>query len=282
MSIVTLKLLLLVVILGSGWIGGLIPLQKANAQSPRFLSLGNAFAAGIFLGIGLIHMLGDASEIWRTALEWRYPIALFLAGTAFLFVLWFEHVALPGRLHHAVHAPGGMVANLDAAEPPHPITLDENSPPSNKPSSLYPYALIIALSIHSLIVGVAMGAQSGLANVVLIFVAIAAHKSTAGFALGVSLARAGVPRRRALRLIGLFAVITPIGILTGLIVRQTLANHAQIVFEATFLALSAGSFVYIAAFDIIRDEFLQPGPRALKWLLAGTGYGLMGLLALWL
>ena len=97
-----------------------------------------------------------------------------------------------------------------------------------------------------------------------------------------SLARNEVPRRRSLGLIGLFAAITPIGIIIGLLVTNALNGYAQIVFEAVFLALAAGSFIYIAAFDIIRDEFLQPGPRAVKWLLAAAGYGLMGLLALWL
>ena len=76
--------------------------------------------------------------------------------------------------------------------------------------------------------------------------------------------------------------MTPIGVLFGLVVTDALTGHAQIIFEATFLALAAGSFIYIAAFDILRDEFLQPGPRALKWSLTAAGYGLMGVLALWL
>ena len=282
MSIVSLKLTLLVVILASGWIGGLIPLRKANAQSPRFLSWGNAFAAGIFLGIGLIHMLGDASHTWRESLGWSYPMALLLAGGAFLTLLWFEHVALPGRVHHAIHEPGGVVSDLGQAGPTSLEKVSDHDVQVSRVSSLYPYALIVALSIHSFIAGVAMGAQKTLANVVLIFVAIAAHKSTAGFALGVSLVRNDVPRLRSLSLIGLFAVITPIGIVVGLLVTNALSSHAQRVFDAVFLALAAGSFLYIAVFDIIRDEFLQPGPRAVKWLLAATGYGLMGLLALWL
>ena len=84
MNIVSLKLILLIAIFASGWIGGLIPLRGTNAQSPRFLSLGNAFAAGIFLGIGLIHMLGDASDTWTTSLGYSYPMGLLLAGGAFL------------------------------------------------------------------------------------------------------------------------------------------------------------------------------------------------------
>ena len=282
MSVVSLKLVLLVVILASGWIGGFIPLRRASVESPRFLSLGNAFAAGIFLGIGLVHMLDDASKAWSESLGWSYPMGLVLAGGAFLLLLWFEHVALPGRLHHAVHEPGGVISDLDRAEPPSDESVDEHRLHAHRVSRLYPYALIVALSIHSLIAGIAMGAQRTLANVVLIFVAIAAHKSTAGFALGVSLARNEVHRRRALGLIGLFAMITPIGIVLGLLATNALHSRGQTIFDAVFLALAAGSFIYIAAFDIMRDEFLQPGPRAVKWLLAATGYGLMGLLALWL
>lgn len=281
MDVVELKLALMVLILASAWIGGLIPLGKAASQSSHFLSLGNAFAAGIFLGIGLIHMLGDASDTWRTSLGLDYPMALLLAGVAFLFLLWFEHVALQDRFHDAVHAPGGIIPDFNHAT----LFVSEDAKTLDTPTqavALYPYALIVALSIHSLIAGITMGAQNSIANVLLIFVAIAAHKSTAGFALGVSLARNAIPRGRALRLIGLFSVMTPIGIIVGLLVTNALDGRAQILFQAIFLSLAAGSFIYIAAFDILRDEFLQPGPRAVKWLLTAVGYGLMGLLALWL
>lgn len=277
MSELDIKLVLIVLILVCGWIGGLLPLRRNSEQSPHFLSLGNAFAAGIFLGIGLIHMLGDASDTWRTTLGFEYPMALLLTGAAFLLLLWFEHAALQGRYHHAVHATGGVLQELG-----HVTSPETDDTHFEEPSRLYPYALIVALSIHSLIAGITMGAQSSLKNVVILFVAIAAHKSTAGFALGVSLARNRIPRRRSLALIGLFSVMTPIGAVIGLIVTTALDGSAQIVFEATFLALAAGSFIYIAAFDILRDEFLQPGPRALKWFLTAAGYGLMGLLALWL
>ena len=281
MDIIELKFALMALILASAWIGGLIPLGKATSQSSHFLSLGNAFAAGIFLGIGLVHMLGDASDTWRTSLGLDYPVALLLAGVAFLLLLWFEHVALQDRFHDAVHAPGGIIPDFDHTTPSTNGTSNTEDSTAQK-MAFYPYALIVALSIHSVIAGITLGAQTSLANVLLIFVAIAAHKSTAGFALGVSLARNAVPRGRALRLIGLFSVMTPIGIIVGLLVTNALEGRAQIIFQAVFLSLAAGSFIYIAAFDILRDEFLQPGPRAVKWILTVLGFGLMGLLALWL
>ena len=161
-------------------------------------------------------------------------MALLLAGVAFLLLLWFEHVALQGRFHHAVHAPGGVIADFGHTTPPGTKAADAHAPHTQQ-IALYPYALVVALSIHSLIAGITMGAQNSLANVLLIFVAIAAHKSTAGFALGVSLARNAVPRGRALRLIGLFSVMTPIGIIVGLLVANALIGRAQVIFQAVFL-----------------------------------------------
>ena len=264
MTLVGLKLSLLVVILASAWIGGLIPLRRASVDSPRFLAWGNSFAAGIFLGIGLIHMLRQASEAWQTTLGWSYPMALLLAGAAFLILLGLEHVAIPARFRSGDEEVG------------------EGARPRERAASFYPYALMVALSVHSFILGASMGVQEVRATVGLIFVAIAVHKSTAAFALGVSLARSRVPRRRSLGLIGLFAVTTPIGIIVGLLATGALAGRGQAIFDAVFLSLASGSFIYIAAFDIVRDEFLQPGPRGAKWLLAAAGYGLTGVLAIWL
>lgn len=260
MTLVGLKLWLLLIILASAWIGGLIPLRKASVGSPRLLAWGNAFAAGIFLGIGLIHMLGEASAIWGRDLGWRYPMALLLAGMAFLILLGLEHVAVPARLRSD---PVDFTGSIDRV-------------------ALYPYTLLVALSVHSFILGASLGVQKSRAAVSLIFFAIAVHKLTAGFALGVSLARSRMSQRRSLSLIGLFALTTPIGIIVGLLSTDALAGRGQTVFDAVFLALASGSFIYIAAFDIIRDEFLRPGPRGAKWLLAATGYGLTGVLALWL
>ena len=264
MGLTSLKLLLMLVILAAAWVGGLIPLRRESEDSPRLLSWGNAFAAGIFLGIGLIHMLGEASTNWKS-LGYRYPMAPLLAGGAFLVLLWLEHVALAKRAHSSIER-----RVIDSEIGGDPVV------------ALYPYALLVALSVHSFILGASMGAQKVAANVGVIFFAIAAHKSTAAFALGVSLARNHVPRTRARRLVGLFALTTPIGIIVGVLVTNALTGRDQTVFDAVFLSLAAGSFIYIATFDIIRDEFLQPGPRGAKWLLAAIGFGLTGVLALWL
>jgi len=59
-----------------------------------------------------------------------------------------------------------------------------------------------------------------------------------------------------------------------------LEGRAQHVAEASFLALAAGTFVYVATFDILRDEFLEPAGRGAKWWLVTAGAALMGAVAI--
>ena len=67
----------------------------------------------------------------------------------------------------------------------------------------------------------------------------------------------------------------------GLALCETLAGPAQRIFEATFLALAAGSFAYVATLDILRDELLVPGGRLSRWICVASGTGLMAALARW-
>lgn len=261
-----IKLVLLVALLAAAVLGGAIPLRSGRSgEASRFLGLGNAFAAGIFLGAGLIHMLPDAAEAWR-ALPPDYPMAYLLCAVAIVALLLAEHVVLGERAHEAVHAP-------PAERFAHLVEHGQSLLPA--------YAVLTALSIHSFLAGLALGAQSELAGALVIFVAIAAHKSTAGFALGVSLVRKQMPLRRAWGLLWLFAAATPVGILTALLFDAALTAPAQRYAEATILALAAGTFAYVATFDILRDEFHEPHDRWSKWLCLTAGTAAMALLALW-
>ena len=142
------------------------------------------------------------------------------------------------------------------------------------------YAILTALSIHSLLEGLALGAQRDLRSALVIFAAILAHKSMEGFALGVSLARSACRGARAAALLALFAVATPVGIVAGATV-GALEGPTRLACEATFLSLAAGTFAYVATLDILREEFHEPGGRFAKWLWVVAGAGVMALLALW-
>lgn len=255
MGILEFKLVASALIFLSGLIGGALPLRLDESErSKRMLALGNGFAGGIFLGAGLIHMLGDAQENF-SSFEIDYPVALLIAGGGFLGVLFLEMVALQGR-----EDVGSM---------------------SGGQGSFYPVLLIVVLSVHSLIAGVALGLEGSMAASLAILVAILAHKGSAAFALGVSLKSARFDQRRLLGMIALFSCMTPIGVITGLGFSQALSGPTALLLEGIFDALAAGSFVYVAVLDIIDEAFADKVDLGTKFAVLMTGFLGMALLAVW-
>ncbi|MHB1011190.1 MAG: ZIP family metal transporter [Propionibacteriaceae bacterium] len=149
-------------------------------------------------------------------------------------------------------------------------------------SALCPAILLIVHSVHSVILGLALGAQSALARATIIFLAVVAHKGAAGIALGVGYQRAGLTHRQALPQLTFFSAMTPLWIVAGASIGAMLTGRADALFEAIFDSLGAGTFLCIAALDIIKTEFDGPKYHAQKWLAAAAGFAIMALLAIWI
>lgn len=255
MGMLEVKLASVAVIFVSGLIGGTLPLRfDESERSKRLLGLGNGFAGGIFLGAGLLHMLSDAQENF-SSFALHYPVALFVAGGGFLAVLFLEMVALQGRED---------VADMSSGK-----------------TSVYPYLLIVVLSVHSLIAGTALGLETSVAASFAILVAIIAHKGSAAFALGVSLEAARFERRRLIAMVAFFSCMTPLGVLAGFFCSRILEGQTAVLVEAIFDALAAGSFVYVAVLDIIEEAFADKVDLGAKFLVLMAGFLGMALLAIW-
>ena len=70
MDIFVVKLWMFVIIFLFGIGGGILPtLFGKTKYGYTLLTLGNAFAGGIFLGAGMIHLLGDSHKFFAEAIE---------------------------------------------------------------------------------------------------------------------------------------------------------------------------------------------------------------------
>lgn len=267
------KLLFAVVIAGIGLFGTWLPWRLgARGTNQRRLALSDTFAAGVLGGAGLIHLLGDGMGAFEAALPHvSYPLAPLLAGAGFLLILLIEAVVVPGHPGHDETALIDGTAGLRHEADAHPES-----------TSVYPVILLAVLSVHSVILGLALGAQSAFAGAAVVFLAIVAHKAAAGVALGVGFERQGLTYRRALPRLSFFSVMTPAGIVLGAVLGEILSDQAGQVFEAVFDSVGAGTFLYIAALDIINTEFGDPGDHGRKWTTAALGFGLMAVIALWM
>ena len=144
----------------------------------------------------------------------------------------------------------------------------------NPKSNLTPYLLLIALSVHGLFEGTALGVQRELKDTVFLAIAIVAHKWAESFTLGISFSKSSTEKGSYIRMIILFAVFTPIGILLGLLVIS-----ADPLTQGIFLAISAGTFIYISASEVIVEEFAITKYRFQKYFLFLCGGILVGLLS---
>ncbi|KAE8886598.1 hypothetical protein PF005_g1848 [Phytophthora fragariae] len=136
--------------------------------------------------------------------------------------------------------------------------------------------VFIALSFHSVMEGMGMGASSTPAWDIL--VAILAHKSLAAFALALEFLHHNVSRKQLLSSVAVFSIMTPTGILFGRLLVDT--NHATPA-GGVCAAFAGGTFLFVAIMEIIPQELQDPRYQLEKCSALLAGYGAMGVLSLW-
>ena len=117
-------------------------------------------------------------------------------------------------------------------------------------STMTPYILLIALSLHGLFEGSALGVMKTMKNTIFLLLAILAHKWAESFALGISFYKSGTEKGTFIKMIVLFSLFTPFGILIGLIF-----SGAGVLIQGILLSISGGTFIYVSASEVIVEEF---------------------------
>ncbi len=250
------KFLAALIIFGIALVFGLLPLFIHRAfKSSHFLIYSESLARGIFLGAGLIHLLPDAERNFQTL----YPHAAFPLVSAVcalaIIILYFIEQGL------------ATLVNRES--------LLQNTWMS--------YLLLILLSIHSILAGIALGVDFDVASFIILFFAIITHKGAAAFALSISMYNNKINNATIFRLILLFSCMTPFGILFGSYINHLLQNNAAMLTQAIFNALAAGTFIYIALFDRVDIQVCEAHPRhaLIKSIYFVVGTILMAVVAIW-
>ena len=282
MSLLTIKIIAALAILAIGIMGGIIPLLAARRHaSRRFLSLGNALAGGIFLGGGIHSSApGSRQKLWKKWSTIPWPRCWRRSGVGVLLLI--DRVVFETTRAAGMEQAGGL----------------------RQP--IYPVVLLVVLSIHSIIAGIALGLVPEVAASVLMMLGILFHKGSAAFALMVSAHSAGADKARLRVLLTVFVLMTPLGILLGTVASNMLDGPAARVIEGSFNALAAGTFIYVAILDVIDAEMsrfddrvarfvssalmgegdvavpVRDTDRFLKFLLVIAGLGSMAVLGIWM
>lgn len=238
-----------ITILLAGW----YPFKKHNHDDDHHhgFSIGETLATGIFLGAGLLHMLPDASALFAKQ-HFHYPFAYLLTGATFLLFLWFEHLVQELYKHKKQHHT-------------HPA-----------------FALMawLMLSIHSLILGAALGLSESHSIIVVLFLAIITHKWAESFAIAIQISKADLPPLTRQLLFLSFALMTPIGMGLGWYFEHDTTNT---LIDPILMAASAGTFLYLGTLHgLERCVLVERCCNLADFSFVIIGFLLMGAVAIYL
>jgi len=130
--------------------------------------------------------------------------------------------------------------------------------------------------LHSFIDGLAVGVFNDVGQLSVIAVSVIIHKIPVAFTLGFTFAKSNQTLKMwSTRIIVLlFLLSSPIGVLVGDVISESTYDYALLIIQA----LSAGTFVYLAAVDLIVHEFqhseieMTPKIKCIKFMALMVGW----------
>lgn len=230
---------------GAATFAGMILVLSREQWSRRYSSALVSFSAGVLLGVGILHILPESLEMTEKA-----PICIILAFVLFYFL---EH-------HLLIHA---------GHEEHHHINLDINDCHDDCCPRPHPMGLVafFGMGLHSLIDGVIIGTsfEAGHDLGLLAALGVVAHEVPEGIAMIAILLHYGWQKRSAIQLTSFVALATP----GAAILTYAMVNNLSEQVLGALLAAAGGSFVYIAASDLIPESHRSSGLSASVALCAG-------------
>lgn len=119
---------------------------------------------------------------------------------------------------------------------------------------------IMALSLHGIFEGLALGLQSHESSVWSLCFALCLHRCVLAFQLGMDLCGARESQGTAFLCIGTFTLISALGIVAGILFSSGAMLYADVtVPEAILQSLSTGTILYIVFFDILFKDLKGKG-----------------------
>ena len=119
-------------------------------------------------------------------------------------------------------------------------------------SSVRGVLVVLALSVHSLFEGMAVGLEESSGGVWQLFLAITIHSMAIVFCIGMEMVSTGTRQAKVIISMVMLSVVTPVGVLIGLIL--TLHNQAEtgghVLLVGVLQGVAGGTLLYITFFEV--------------------------------
>jgi zinc and cadmium transporter len=250
--------------------GGSVPLigRVTHSRLQLYLSV----SAGVMLGASFFHVMPDAVKMaGETLFGWSISLGVIGLFCIERFIAPHSHETSSKLQQDHDHEPGCEHDHEHHAAP-----------------SVSGWTAVLGLTVHTFMNGLALGAAVNedwgtAAKVALpglaIFLAIVLHKPADALAISTVLSRKGVSRGK-ITLVQLgFASMIPIGAGAFLLTSGSLAKDIETKLTGAVLAVSAGTFLFIALSDLLPEVQFHRHDRVLLFGALVAGVVFMGVIA---
>merc|ERR1719481_1532832 len=126
-------------------------------------------------------------------------------------------------------------------------------------AALRGFLVVLAISLHAVFEGIAMGLTNNIRSVWLLFIAISAHKYVISFCISMQFVSSGLKTLLSIIYFSTFAIISPVGAGIGILLSETVRSEAetQTVTVTLLQALATGTLLYVVFFEVIEKERLK-------------------------
>ncbi|XP_047938812.1 zinc transporter 8-like [Salvia hispanica] len=278
-----------------------------SAKSNLFFVV-KAFASGVILSTGFIHVLPDAFENLTSPCipehPWGdFPFTGFIAMVASIGTLMVDTYATSyyRRRANAKAADGGGDEEMLAAVRDHGVHghahrggLVSSDSEDSDDSELLRHRVIsqvleLGIVVHSVIIGIALGASQSPSTIKPLIAAMTFHQFFEGIGLGGCISQAKFNVRAVAIMAVFFSLTTPVGIAIGIGIANIYSETSStaLIVQGVFNSASSGILIYMALVNLLSADFMSPRLQNNGKLQLGAnlalllGAGCMSFLAKW-
>ncbi|CAK7336960.1 unnamed protein product [Dovyalis caffra] len=280
----TLKIIAIVSILITSMIGVSAPLftRSVPALHPdkSLFVIVKAFAAGIILATGFMHVLPDSFDMLSSSClsenPWhKFPFTGFVAMLSAIITLMVDSMATSVYTKKATI---GVNPESDArgARPDQEMAMENaghfhghghhcEAKLAVGETQLLRYRVIamvleLGIIVHSIVIGLSLGASNNTCSIKGLIAALCFHQMFEGMGLGGCILQAEYKLFKKAIMAFFFSVTTPFGIVLGIGLSKTYKENSPTALVTVGLlnASSAGLLVYMALVDLLAADFMGP------------------------
>lgn len=139
-------------------------------------------------------------------------------------------------------------------------------------STLRAILLLVALSLHSVFEGLAVGLQRKTSQIIGVFAGLFLHKMILSFSLGMSLVQSILSYVSMLKSVILFSISSPFGIGLGLLIIDLWDSRISVLIQGLLQGIACGTFLYVTFFEMLPHELNSSDIRLLKVVFLILGF----------